>query len=113
MEITLKLTSDPMSKVLNNEKKFDKKMEKVYDKTLENLLAFSEGHDGASATEIYVLCAQAMQEEFGQLNPPLMDATRELYSGLIELLESGLNAFEDANDIDFLSNPAIAKKWMA
>lgn len=111
MEITLKLTSDPMLDVCDNERKFDKKMRKVFDQVLHNIEEASEDHDGLDSLEIYVICAQTVQDVFGQLNPFLMTTVEGLHEAMINLLEEAEEAM--SNDTDFLSDPTIAKKWMA
>lgn len=114
MEITLKLTSDPMLDVCDNEKKFNKKMSKAYDQLLRNIedaANAKEDHDGLDSLEIYVICAQTIQDTFGQINPFLLSAIDGLHEAMINLLEATEAAMN--NDTDFLSDPAIAKKWMA
>ena len=113
MELTLKLTSDPMLDVCDNERKLDKKLRKVFDQVINNIEKAAnenENEDGLSSLEIYVICAQTMQDVFGKLNPFLMEALNNIYEAVINLLE---DAEEAMNDTDFLSNPSNAKKWMA
>lgn len=113
MEITLKLTSDPMLDVCNNERKLDKKLRKVVDQVLRNMKKAAdekEGDEGLTSLEIYVICAQTMQDVFGKINPFLLCTVEDVYEAIIKLLE---DTEKSVNDTDFLSNPSIAKKWMA
>lgn len=113
MEITLKLTSDPMLDVCDNERKFDKKLRKVFDQVLNNMEKAAnekEDEDGLDSLEIYVICAQTVQDAFGKINPFLMGTINDLYDAMINLLNDAEKAMSDT---DFLSDPTIAKKWMA